>query len=109
MVDNEKTRHVFPGRMCVFTELQMDPLTLHYVHFEHFKSALGEYHKLTKVLKQVKEVLVMKNVLVQEWTDRLTAALERRDKIWSVASALTKASFKVNRSVAGNLGYQIFH
>ena len=58
--------------------------------------------------EQVKEVLVMKNVLVQEWTDRLTAALERRDKIWSVASALTEASFKVNRSVAGNLGYQIF-
>ena len=94
--------------MCVFAELQMDPLTLYYVHFEDFKSALGEYHKLTKVLKQVKEVLVMKNVLVQEWTDRLTAALERRDKIWSVASALTEASFKVNRSVAGNLGYTIF-
>jgi hypothetical protein len=47
VVDMEKTRYIFPGRMCVFTELQMDPLTLHYVHFEHFKNALGEYHKLT--------------------------------------------------------------
>jgi hypothetical protein len=47
VVDTEEIRHVFPGRMCVFTELQMDPLTLLYVHFEDFKSALVEYHKLT--------------------------------------------------------------
>jgi hypothetical protein len=47
VVDMEKTRHIFPGRMCVFTELQMDPLTLHYVRFQDFKSALVEYHKLT--------------------------------------------------------------
>jgi hypothetical protein len=47
VVDTEEIRHVFPGRMCVFTELQMDPLTLHYVRFEDFKSALVEYHKLT--------------------------------------------------------------
>ena len=69
VVDIEKTRNVFPGRMCVFTELQMDPLTLLYVHFEDFKSALGYYHKLTKVLKQAKEVLVLKNVLVKEWSE----------------------------------------
>jgi hypothetical protein len=43
----ENYRQVFPNRMCAFTELQMDPLTLLYVHFEHFKSALEEYQKLT--------------------------------------------------------------
>jgi hypothetical protein len=53
-------------------------------------------------------VLVKKNVLRKEWSERLTAALKRRDKIWSVGSALTEASFKVGRSIAGNLGYRIF-
>jgi hypothetical protein len=53
-------------------------------------------------------VQVKKNVLVKEWTERLTAALKRRDEIWSVGSALTEASFKVGRSIAGNLGYRIF-
>jgi hypothetical protein len=59
--------------------------------------ALGEYHKLTKVLKQAKDVLVKKNVLRKEWSERLTAALKRRDEIWSAGSAFTEASFKVGR------------
>ena len=62
----EANRHFFPGRMCIFYELQMDPLTLQYVDFNHFKRALEEYHKLNKVLKQAKEVLVKKNVLRKE-------------------------------------------
>jgi hypothetical protein len=53
-------------------------------------------------------VLVKKNVLVKEWTERLTTALKRRDEIWSVAGALTEASFKANRLVAGSLGYKMF-
>ena len=73
---------IFPNGICIFFELQLDPISMFHVDFSIFKTYLDVYHRLTQVLMQALDYLVKKKVLQKTWMDRLTAALKKRDQIW---------------------------
>ena len=79
---NENNQMIFPNGMCIFFELQLDPISMLHVDFSIFKTYLDIYHRLTQVLMQALDYLVKKNVFQKTWMDRLTAALNKRDQIW---------------------------
>ena len=79
---NENYQMIFPGGICIFFELQLDPISMLHVDFSIFKTYLDIYHRLTQVLMQALDYLVKINVFQKTWMDRLTAALKKRDQIW---------------------------
>ena len=73
---------IFPNGICIFFELQLDPISMLHVDCSIFKIYLEVYHRLTQVLMQALDYIVKKKVLQKTWMNRLTAALKKRDQIW---------------------------
>ena len=61
--DKEGNDMIFPGGMCLYYELQYDPISLLHSKFSGFTTLLDAYHRLTFVLVQAKDYLVKKNVI----------------------------------------------
>ena len=69
---------IFPGGVCIFFELQMDPVSMMQTNHSRFVGFLEGHNRLTKFLLATKDYLDKKNVLKKKWSDRLTTALNKR-------------------------------
>jgi hypothetical protein len=55
-----------------------------------FVTFLEGHNRLTKFLLATKDYLDKKNVLNKEWSDRLTAALNKRSLIWDFGQGVNE-------------------
>ena len=69
---------LFPGGVCIFFELQIDPVSMMHMNYAGFVKFLELHKKLTDHLLSTKVYLDKKNVLKKEWSDRLQTALNKR-------------------------------
>jgi hypothetical protein len=69
---------LFPGGVCIFFELQIDPVSMVHMKYSGFINFLEWHKRLTDALLSTKVYLDKKNVLKKEWSDRLQAALNKR-------------------------------
>ena len=69
---------LFPGGVCIFFELQIDPVSMMHMNYAGFVTLLEYHKKLTDHLLSTKVYLDKKNVLKKEWSDRLQTALNKR-------------------------------
>ena len=79
---------IFPGGMYIYFELQYDPISLQRSNHTEFMTYLVAYHGLTQALVQAFDYLDQKNVLKKTWSDRLTAALKRREQIYEMGQLI---------------------
>ena len=80
---------IFPNGMCIFYELQVDPISQAYTNHACYQRLLEGYDKLTNALITAKNNLIHRNVIKKEWSERLTTALNKRKQIWSAGAAIS--------------------
>ena len=73
---------LFPGGVCIFFELQIDPVSMMHMNHSGFVKFLEMHKRLTDFLLSTKVYLDQKNVLKKKWSDRLQIALNKRLLIW---------------------------
>ena len=69
---------LFPGGVCIFFELQIDPVSMMHMNYAGFVNFLNFHKKLTDDLLKTKDYLDKKNVLKKKWSDRLQTPLNKR-------------------------------
>jgi hypothetical protein len=81
---------LFPGGVCIFFELQIDPVSMMHMNHSGFVTFLEGHNRLTKFLLATKDYLDKKNVLTKKFSDRLTTALNKRLLIWDIGQGFNE-------------------